>query len=218
VLFALATFAFFAWHQPKGDSVRAAIFIACAAPIALVMGVIGFGTIWFPILMIFLLATPVLNHAARPWSLYFGGLMVALFLATNAGNIIQTYGIMLGRITRDAGETSQAARTLRSTAEHPLLVDPATARYTFDYRMPPGSLDLTFAAHFPEAYIQTVPPRDGDIMVVGPETIRFIKRYVILNQPVRQWLPWGIKDAAFDAFPRHAYILSAADCKVRWAE
>jgi len=115
-----------------------------------------------------------------------------------------------------------AALRIQPTPEHPMLLDGWVARYVFDYRLPPGSLDLASGTRFPGmtpgAYKipgDTSPQlRPEDIFVVGNYMLKSLKKYTYLEHAdPPTWNAFGIKQLPYDKYPRWVYIISAKSCK-----
>jgi hypothetical protein len=191
-LFFLApVFLLFALRQPKNGLFYRGASIAFAFFLTALVGGIGHGSAWFAVLMMFFLAASLSRNAARHKSFLPVALFLVLLLATGKG-LMNVAGMLSGEIQNDRGGQYVEAMRLRSTPEHPVLVDCAVARYIYDYKIPRGFLDFGFSAPFPGLGVADFFQRQ-DVYVVSPENADYLKLWTRLDfPPMPQWSPLGV--------------------------
>lgn len=213
ILVMLVVLAVWSLRHPVDDLARIGLCLTCALPCVAFIGGLGCGAIWFPVLAVLLLTASVVRHTmvhfAKPVLL---SLVCAVLVAFSSKELVNILGIVSGGIRSDAGNRSDVA-ALRPTTEHPLLIDASVARYVFDYRLPPGSIDWSFAAPFPGALDAHFTIRPGDIYLLGPSSVHILMRKGCVYLPTPQWAPLGLRRWAYERQPRRAYFIRAEDCK-----
>jgi len=217
-----AAMVFWMIKKPKDGLSLPAFFVAAMVPIAFCTGGIGSATAWWAALVMLLLAGSLLKSLPKAKAT---ALQVCIFLilaAVNRKNFAQCWGLVSGNISKDGGEQLALAKSLPSKAEHPVLVDGWTARYTYDYRLPPGTIDAEWCERFPGAgpgsYVVPGDPnpqlRKGDIFVVGYYMRHSLEIYTQLPASTpTQWKAFGMSQFTFERNPRRVYVIPAEDCK-----
>lgn len=190
---------------------RITIYLLGAFGIAAVLGILGHGFYWYVFLLLLLAATACLAQFPPRRAFILQALLAVALLVAVSRIIIFAAGITANRIKADPGERLAEARLLRPTPEHPLLVDGDTARYVFDYRLPPGCLDWNFSAPFPGSLPTDAPLRPGDIYLIGPASVDWLNKKTSLNLALPKWQPLG-PGKSFHEFPRRAYLIRPQDC------
>jgi len=225
ILVMLLVLAIWALQHPLDDLARIGLCLTLALPCVAFIGGLGCGGIWFPVLAVLLLTDSVVRHTtahlARAALL---SLVCAVLVAFSSKNLVNILGIVTGGIQSGASspdgiltaggrDAHPTTGSLRPTPEHPLLVDASTARYIFDYRLPPGSIDWSFAAPFPGALDAHFTIRPGDIYLLCPSSVHILARKGCLDLPTPQWVPLGLRRWAYEQQPRKAYLIRAEDCQ-----
>jgi len=209
-------------NKPKDSLNRPAMFIAATFPFVIWAGGIGSGTAWWAFLIMLLLAGSIAKNSSRPRAMALLAAITLLLLVIDRKILAQAWGDASGSIKADQGDELAAALRIQPTPEHPVLLDGWVARYVFDYRLPPGSLDLASGTRFPGmtpgAYKipeDTSPQlRPEDIFVVGNYMLKSLKKYTYLEHAdPPTWNAFGIKQLPYDKYPRWVYIISAKSCK-----
>ena len=196
LFFLTPIFFLFALWQPKNELFLRAIFIAAAFFLTALIGGIGHGSAWYAVLMMFFLAASASINAARFRRPFFAALLLVLLLAASR-NLTNVMGILSGEIQSDRGGQYAEALRLRSTPEHPVVVDSSMARYVYDYKIPRGFIDFGFSAPFPGFSVADFFQRQ-DIYVVSPEDVAYLKFRTRLDYPpMPQWSPFGVSRLPF---------------------
>jgi hypothetical protein len=206
----------FILRKPKDGLGRAGMVLAGAFVVAAFVGGVGNGTIWWAIVTMLLFAGAAARHLKRAGVVILAMLTAGSLVVANRKLAMNCFGLVMGKIVADADDQDDAALSLRPTAEHPLLVDGAVARYVFDYRLPEGSLDLSFGAPFPGGLpgdLESSELRKGDVYLAGPDTVNLLTSVTLLELPTPKWRAFGLRSFQFEKFPRHVYIIPAEDCK-----
>ena len=214
VLLLLGHMIYYVWRLPDDGARRAGLTVLWGFPLVLLAGGLGAGALWYLTLGMFLLAASVLkNPQCRRGTLAAG--MAGCLLFANVGTLVQVYGMLRGKIQKDFGSLREEALRLRSTPEHPLLIDHQVARYLFDYRLPEGSFDTAWAGDFSETYYLKG-PRNGDVLAVGPDTINTLAdfEHCVKHPPI--WRILGMYNFQFESHPRRVFIFDAAGARGDW--
>jgi hypothetical protein len=124
------------------------------------------------------------------------------------------YGQVRGKILTSRGPEIAQARALQSTPDHTVLLDPYVARYAFDYKIPPGFLDLDFAAPFPN-HFATDDMRSGDVYLASPASVEALEQNTNLNLPVKAWRPFGLPNRNYYVEPYRVYVIPSERCRPR---
>ena len=191
---------------------RVGLFVFCGFPVLAVIGGLGHGALWYAIFVLFVVTAALLKGLSRPLRVVVQALLVAVLLIANSRNLVQGFGIITGQIDTEQGSRRSDALALRSTTEHPVLIDVSVARYVFDYRIPKGFLDWDAAAPYPLTMAVQTNLRAGDIYLVGPSSVDLMNNYTYLNQPVPRWSPLKLNRWAFHRNPRRIFIIPAESC------
>jgi hypothetical protein len=213
VLVMLLVVAVWALRYPLDDLARIGLCLTCALPCVAFIGGLGCGAIWFPVLAVLLLTGSVVRHTtAHLAKAALLSLICVVLVAFSSKDLVNILGIISGRIQSGASNRSEVV-ALRPSPEHPLLIDASTARYVFDYRLPAGSIDWSFAAPFPGALDTHFTIRPGDVYLLGPSSVHILTRKGCLDLPTPQWAPLGLRRWAYEQQPRRAWLIRAEDCK-----
>jgi hypothetical protein len=214
-LTACAFAAIFAWRFRRDHLVQLCVALGAALCGAILTATLGYGMGgWHALLLVLFFGAALARRASGYGRLAVQSALTIFLLLRNLSLIIQVFGILSGHISPDRGGQYQSARALTSTPEHPLLLDPFVARYTFDYRTPPGSIDFAFSAPFPS--VGTVMPslmaaKLPDTYLLGPRFRNYVERSTYL--PPEERPCWTPLRQSFDAYPRKVYIVRAEECK-----
>jgi len=212
----------YAVTKPTDELSLTAYFVAATLPVAVVMGTIGSGTPWWMFLVIFLLAGSALKRLSRSRAISLQLAIALVALTINRKAIVQGYGLVSGHIKSDRGEQLAAALKFQPTPEHPIVLDGWVARYVYDYRLPPGALDLASATKFPGMSPGSYPlpasagPQlfPGDMFIVGNVMLHNLKIYTYLEHPdPPKWAAFGLKQLSFEEYPRWAYLIPSESCR-----
>ncbi len=206
---------FFCLRKPKDALARIGILIACTFCIVTFSGALSASGNWYMILATFVVAASLSKQVSGLKSFIIGVVICFCLLLGNAKNILEAAGNLTGQISADLGKDRDRALQLRSTPEHPLLVNRDAARYLYDYRLPPGSLSIEHSAPFPAFYVTQAPLHPGDIYVLtGSLALRPFEHDTYLEHyPVEAWSIFGLAKPFFDKYPRRVYIFTAESCK-----
>jgi hypothetical protein len=212
ILFAIGLFVFA--RPPKGCELgRTALTLAAVLPVVGLAGALGAGTLWYINLMLLLWASALLK-AGPAFGLRLK-LMLALALClANVEVPITAYGEFSGHISRDLGPEWQQASTLRSTPGRAVLVDESVARYALGYRITSGFFDMHFAMPFPHMFTGRQMAA-GDIYLVGPGTVDWLKACTLLDVPTPKWSPFALHNRQFASDPRRVFVIPAENCPSR---
>jgi hypothetical protein len=203
-------------RQSKDELFYCGTFIAVAFFLTALIGGIGHGSTWYAVLMMFCLAAFISRNASRHKGIMPVVLSLVLLLA-NVKSLMNVAGILSGEIQNDRGGQFAEAVKLRSTPEHPVLVDEAVARYVFDYRIPRGFIDFPFSAPFPGEGVKDFFQRQ-DVYVVSSENIGYLKEYTRLDfPPLPKWSLLGLArwslNWSFDKHPCSVFVIPAETCR-----
>lgn len=171
----------------------------------------GHGVLWYIILMLLFFCVAGVNPPAGKLTVYLPVLVAGVLLLANTRNFIYAAGMLSGKIQSDKGGQVAEAQALRSTPEHPVLIDSETARYVFNYQLPANSLDWSFSSRFPGSLPTDDPLRPGDIYLVGPSSVNWLNLKTHLHLQLPIWKPLG-PAKTFDEFPRRAYVIRPQQC------
>lgn len=185
----------------------AATFLA-----TIVTGVFGPGTNWYLIFVIFALASLVSARIPRCWATCVAIAAAVVMVGVNGTKLIEEYGILTGKIQCRPPENRAAILALDSTKEHPIILDSGTARYVYDYKLPPNALDFGFAAPFPGFVPFDTKLRPDDIFVIGPGKTSLLNNQIHTSYPVEYWSPFSLKDRSYFKNPCEAFVIPARDC------
>ncbi|HWF18192.1 MAG TPA: hypothetical protein VG754_02950 [Verrucomicrobiae bacterium] len=213
-----------AWvlRKPKDELSRPALWVAAMAPVAFCTGGIGSGTAWWAFLVMILLAGSLVKTLSRKGAIALQVCIFLILVVINRKVAAECWGIVSGHITRDQGQQMAEAKAIQPTPEHPVLLDGWVARYLYDYRLPKGVIDAEWSVRFPGAgpgsYATSGDAgpqlRKGDIFVVCNYMRHSLQTYTLLEKTTDPlWRAFGLKQLAFDPYPRVVYIIPAEDCK-----
>jgi hypothetical protein len=204
-----------AWslRYPVGDLARIGLCLTGALVCIALIGGLGPGALWFVVLAVLVLTASVLRHTtAHSARIVLSSLVCAILVAANGKDLVNILGILSGRIQLDVGNRREAL-ALRSTPEHPLLIDAWVARYVFDYRLPPGCIDWSFSAPFPSSNEGAIVLRLGDIYLLGWYSVHYLGDRGCLDLPTPKWVPLGLRRWYYEQQPCRPYLIHPEDCK-----
>jgi len=195
-------------RSQAGDLTRPGLFVASLVFILAAIGWLGHGVLWYVIFSLFALTTAYVQQSSsrRAW-LPQVVLAIALLIA-NSKNCLEIIGLAAGRVT---AETDSPAIPQLSP-EHPMLIDPSSARYAFNYRLPKGVIDWNFSAPFPKELATDSALHPDDIFVVGASAIEVLNRNKLLDESLPKWNPLGWDRWSFYQHPQRIYVIYAKDC------
>jgi hypothetical protein len=200
----------FGWKRKIHDPSRASLFIVGCLPVVVLTGALGEGTVWYAIFILLLVSTAVLG-AVPEMSRELKIILPCAFMLAGIKPFVICYGMLAGHIQPDKGPDEPVAFALRSTPAHPVLLDRSVARYVFDYKIPPGFIDLQFSAPFPGSYVVQA-FRGGDIYLAGPENVDLLKLYTHVDRATPKWVPLGLPNRQFDCYPRRVFVIPEEEC------
>ena len=202
----------FSLRSSEKDAVRISLFILISFAALAFMGALGHGAIWYAVFMVFILTAAHARRAApmRSWTLQL--LLAAALLMGNSRNFVAMIGLMTGQIVTDKGILPTAESISPPTPERPLLIDSAAARYVFDYRLPRGVLDWSFAAPFPGELATEVALQPGDLYLLGSTSFDTLGQKLGLEMAAPRWTPLGLARWSFHKYPQRTYAINATDC------
>jgi hypothetical protein len=212
-----AVFPLFLWLlaysfcAPSQALKRVGMSIAATFPLVMLIGGLGDGTMWFIFLGMFALTATVLKLPKSEFTRSaIPALLVAILVLANARPLVNVAGILTGNIRARPGDRRSEALAMRSTAEHPVLVDEFVARYAFDYRIPAGFLYWPFSAPFPAERAIDVAIRPEDVYLLGPLNVDTLNQKHFTNLPQPVW-GMGLRRWSFYREPCQVYIIPAKD-------
>ncbi len=194
---------------------RFSLFLAMAFPLAVMSSLLGHGSVWFLSFLLLLLGSAVAARASTTFSAVLRVMIVAVILLANASPIVDIGGRTMGVISTDKSANYDLALTYQPTPERPVLIDSASARYLYDYRLPSGCLDFQFAAKFPGIDATMAPLRREDVYVVGTLGMRRIEEQKLAAPQVQIFRPAGSLTPPFFVHPRYVYVVTGAECLSR---
>jgi hypothetical protein len=200
-----------ALRNPKDQLSQAGLFLTGAFPLVALIRGMGHGTLWYIILIIFLLSASLLKRISGFRTTVLQAALILTLIGANTKVVLEVIGILSGNIRRQLSAENQVAAGLKSTPDHPVLVDCWAARYVFDYRIPEGHLNFEFSSAYPGTGVKDgfFP---GDIYVVGAEKTDELDRITYLERPVPRWSPVG-RRWSYYRDSRAIFIIPAETCK-----
>ena len=203
----------FARHKPLHHLSRIGLFLVGAFAFMVAIGGLGYCSVWYTILALLLLAVPCLKNFSGRRKLALQVAVSLIFLVANRKHFVKVFGQLTGEIRLEQSKHFNEALALRPTPEHPVLLDGSVARYIFNYRIPPGCLDLEFAVPFPQSFIADAKLQENDIFLAGPQTLDLLNDSTYLAQSPTKWIPFGVAKLANYKYPREVYIIPAKMCQ-----
>jgi hypothetical protein len=188
----------------------------CLAVVFVLMGlkgVLGYGSSWFVIFILFLLGGSLVKRFTGMWGKILPWTVGLLLLMANSGTFIGAFGQLTGKIAQKPPENLETIRRLRSTPEQPLLLDGSVARYAFDYRLPAGCIDFEFAAPFPALMATATRLRDEDLFLLSPGTVETINGKGNCYFTIDWWNVFGVESWSQLKNPRQVYLIPARNLK-----
>ena len=174
------------------------------------LGALGHGGLWFFILMLLFTCVTGMKIFRSRFAVLLPLLLTGGLLLASSRIMIYATGILCNAIKADKGGDPHTVQALRSTSEHPVLIDSQTARYLFDYRIPAGFLDWSFSAPFPKALATDEALRPGDVYLIGPDSMEGFNVKFHLNLTIPKWDPFR-STKKFHVYPHRYYYLRAED-------
>ena len=197
------------WLRSK-TAARTVLLLAAAFVAMIFIGGLGHGAIWYVILILLLTGAVGIRPVSSRRMIWIHALVTVVLLLANSRNFICVAGVLGGKIKLDQGDQLAAARQIKATPEHPVLVDSFTARYVFSYHLAPDFLDFYFSARFPLTLPTDVPLRPGDTYLVGPDSVNWLDEKTHFNRFVPVWKPLGNRKT-FIEYPRWTYLIHPDD-------
>ncbi|MEI8329806.1 MAG: hypothetical protein WCG14_07415 [Chlamydiia bacterium] len=190
------------------NTTRLCLFTFGAFLVLALIGGLGHGAIWYIVFVLFALTAAYARCSTPLRSVLAQALLAtALILATSR------YFVEIIGLTNQHIKTKETVKIIPyPTINHPVLIDAAAARYAYNYNLPNGVIDWNFAAPFPRELAIDDTLRQGDIFVLGPETIDILNEKKLIDIPLPKWNPLGSKRWSFHQHPRMVYVIYAKDC------
>lgn len=202
----------FVLRKSKNEMFHRIAFIAFAFFLTALIGGVDHNAAWYAVLMLFFLAVSISRNPGRFKVALPVALSLLLLLAAGK-SLMNIAGILSGEIQNDRGSQYAEAAQMRSTPEHPMLVDCAAARYVFDYRIPPGFSDFAFSAPFPGLSVENFFQPQDVYLVSSENNISYLNKWTLLDfPPPPRWSPFGIERWSFARHPREVFIIPAETC------
>lgn len=202
----------FAARQPADDPTRLSYWLAAAFLLGGLTNSLGAGSSWCVMFILFVLAATLVKKISRAGATALKFAMVALMLLANSTKIIEAFGLVTGKIDTRPPANRAAILAMRSTKEHPVLVDVNVSRYVFDYKLPPGFIDFGFAAPFPGIDATTTKLREEDTYVLGPNFVELLDKRAHTHHPIETWNVLGFKNWTYYRHPCQAFVIPAREC------
>ena len=202
----------FAARFPADNPTRLCYWLAATCVVAGLTNSLGAGSSWCVMFILLLLAAVLVKKISRPPALALQLAIVLLLLVANSTKLLEAFGILTGKIDTQPPPNRAAILAMRSTKEHPLLVDVNVGRYVFDYKLPPGVVDFAFAARFPGVDATTTKLREEDTFVIGPNFVELLDMRRHTHHPVETWNVLGFKNWTYYRHPQQAFIIPAREC------
>jgi hypothetical protein len=171
----------------------------------------GPGSSWYLFFIIFLLISALAERLRRSQMLALEVALAFVLLIANSSRLLEQYGILTGKIQCLPIANREAILAMKSTPEHPLLIDNGVAR-VFDYRIPPGYLDFGFSAPFPGFFDTPDHMHPEDIYILGVGKIIVLNSVLHANFPIEYWSPFSVSSHDYVKYPCQIFILPAAKC------
>ncbi|MDB6067198.1 MAG: hypothetical protein JWR26_3406 [Pedosphaera sp.] len=205
----------FALRKPKDELATIGLVIAAAFPVVTLIGGLGRGALWYIVLMAFVLTASLVRRMPRFGAAAISAALCIVLLASSKDDLFEAVGLAIGKIKTDQGEQRAAALALNPTSGKTIVVDSVAARYLYDYRLPPGSINFEFASRFPDWLVIDSPLRNGDIYMVGHNGAEILRKETLLegSRPITRWMLFGSQRWSADEYPCHVYMISAQECK-----
>jgi hypothetical protein len=194
------------------DANGVAYFLFATFLAAIVTGVFGPGTTWYLVFAVFLLAAVLFQRISRTWSAAFAIAIAMVMVGANGSQFTQEFGVLTGKIDVSPPENRAAILAMQFTPDHTIILDSVTARYVYDYKLPPGVLDFGFAAPFPAFLPLDVKLRPGDIYVISPGKVSVLNDELHASYPLEYWSLFNVKGRSFSKHPTRAFVIPATDC------
>jgi hypothetical protein len=203
----------FIHHRPAQFLIMCAA-LSLAFPTMGLIGGLGPGSFWYAVLLVFVLLVALIPRISRLGQLgLMSGLVFTLVFA-NGKLFANAIGIVSGKIiTQPSPESRRSVLATALSAKGSILLDGSAARYSFDYNLPPNCLNLEYAAPFPGGFPERAQLREGDVIVVGPQTLGYLAG---VGYPVKphslKWKAPGIGRWDFFAYPFEVFVISSESC------
>jgi len=202
----------FFWCFRDRELSRIGIFASMPVFLLVLMGALNDGAVWYIFFALFVAVAAGCRQLPRfpSWTVQI--IFALALLAANGRYGMDVVGLLSGEINDRQTAHFEEARALKSTPRQTVLIDQETARYVFDYRIPPGFLDWNYSTPFPGSVAIESPPHPGDVYMVGPHIVKWINQKSLLNLQLPQWKPLGSERWSYDKFPKTILIIDPQDC------
>jgi hypothetical protein len=202
------------WLPGLRDRELGQLAVLISIPVFLLafMGALNHGVIWYVIFILFIVVSAWSKQLPRPRAVLLQLVFAAALLAANCRYGLAVVGLLNGEIKTGPSQNLAQARALESTPGRTVLIDAETARYVFDYHIPPGACDWNFSTPFPGSMGIESAPHPGDLYLLGPTVVRILNQGTSLNEPLPQWKPFGSDRWACFKYPKSAFIINPQDC------
>ncbi|HSY17984.1 MAG TPA: hypothetical protein VK815_06600 [Candidatus Acidoferrales bacterium] len=190
------------------DLVRASLFVSGVFLLLMLTGIGGEGAIWYVVFSLFALTAAYAQQSSPGRSRLAQMSLAAALLIGNGRSGVELFGLATGHIT-----TETNLQTIPAPASgRPVLINPESARYAFDYRLPKGAIDWNFSAPFPAELATETVLHPDDVYIVGPTVLEVLDREKWLDESVPRWNPLGRARWSFLQHPHWTYVINGKDC------
>ena len=203
------------WHlrSKNPDLVRLGLYSSAAFLALAGIGGLGHGAIWYVVFILFVLATAYTRQAGPRISAVSQAVLTCILVVACGRYLVELTGMATGNIKSEKIRHKQTSFR-KPTPDHPLLIDSATARYVFDYRLPKKVLDWSFAAPFPYTLATDTTLRPEDVYLLGPSSVDTLHKSNQIEISTPKWAPLRQIKWSFNRNPELTYIIEAKDCMI----
>jgi hypothetical protein len=194
--------------------VRICYWLAATFAVAGLMRALGPGSGWYAIFILLALASRLLKNAGQYKAWMIKTALAALMVMANSSKAIEAFGLLTGKIDSLPPGNLEAIRTLKPDIANPLVVDPASCRYVFDYKLPPGIIDFEFAAPFPGYSATDTPLIPEEKFILGPIIIDMFNRQNVCTNRVEMWSVLGFTNWIYPRHQNQSLMISTGELKI----
>ena len=189
------------------DLSRIALFASVPIFMLAALAALNHGTIWYVmfILLVVVAAWSKQLPPARARALQL--VLAAALLMANFRYGLGLVGMALGEVKYRPPANLAELQAFRPGPGQYVLINSETARYVFDFRIPPGFGDWNFATVYPGSLATESAPHPGDVYLVGPAIVSRLNQDTSLNMPPPMWKPFGSDRWASAKSPENAYLI-----------